>query len=257
MSDLHAHDLDARLDAALGWDAATDAGDDLNLATAAIDLAFTLRDAVPMSAPPPALRERLELDAARWRAQLPTAPRTTPSAPNASAPLHVPRATWNRWPWLVAAASVVVTISVWFATRPEVVPAPEVARTALLSEPDTVQIDWTDPSGQGVSGDVVWNQRMQQGYLRIAGLPANDPKQMQYQLWIFDDARAAYSDITAVDGGVFDIVCTDAIVPIDPKLDVSSPSLFAVTTEPPGGVIRHNPDRDPRYHIVLTAPAQG
>ena len=29
------------------------------------------------------------------------------------------------------------------------------------------------------------------------------------------------------------------------------------TTEPPGGVVKHNPERDPeRYRIILTAPVE-
>jgi len=108
-----------------------------------------------------------------------------------------------------------------------------------------------------VTGDVIWNGRQQTGIMRISGLAVNDPADFQYQLWIFDEARRAYSNDVAVDGGVFDIdrATGDLIVPIRSKLPVNEPFLFAVTTEPPGGVVKHNPDRDPdRYRIILTAP---
>ncbi len=108
-----------------------------------------------------------------------------------------------------------------------------------------------------MSGDVVWNGQRQAGFLRISGLAVNDPAAFQYQLWIFDEARRAYSDDVAVDGGVFDIdqATGEVIIPIRSKLPVAEPFLFAVTTEPPGGVVKHNPDRDPeRYRVVLAAP---
>jgi DNA/RNA-binding domain of Phe-tRNA-synthetase-like protein len=78
---------------------------------------------------------------------------------------------------------------------------------------------------------------------------------MQYQLWIFDKGRGAYSTKTAVDGGVFDVdtATGDVIVPIDAKLEIFEPTLFAVTTEPPGGVVVHEDDEARGYAIVLTA----
>jgi anti-sigma-K factor RskA len=59
-----------------------------------------------------------------------------------------------------------------------------------------------------------------------------------------------------VSGGVFDVARTDEIiVPIDAGVKVFEPTLFAVTTEPPGGVVQHDPDLDrEKYRIILTAP---
>jgi anti-sigma-K factor RskA len=107
----------------------------------------------------------------------------------------------------------------------------------------------------GVTGDVMWNNRSQQGYLRLRGLAVNNPTAMQYQLWIFDKARETYSTNTAVDGGVFDVdtATGDVIVPIDAKLEIFEPTLFAVTAEPPGGVVVHEDDEARGYAIVLTA----
>ncbi len=58
-------------------------------------------------------------------------------------------------------------------------------------------------------------------------------------------------------GGVFDVpVAGELIVPIDAGIKIFEPSLFAVTTEPPGGVLQHDPKLDPeKYKIILTAPA--
>jgi hypothetical protein len=153
-----------------------------------------------------------------------------------------PRGAISWLPWLAAAAGLALAVLSWWPSRGA---APLAAqRAALLSR-------------SGVTGDVVWNGRQQTGFLRISGLAVNDPATFQYQLWIFDEARRAYSDHVAVDGGVFDVdrATGDLIVPIHSKLPVARPFLFAVSTEPPGGVVKHNPDRDPdRYRVVLTAP---
>ena len=79
------------------------------------------------------------------------------------------------------------------------------------------------------------------------GLPANDPSEGQYQLWIFDPERPADYP---VDGGVFDSSGGSVRVPIDAKLVVNDPSLFAVTYERPGGVVVSTRER----LIVTAAP---
>jgi anti-sigma-K factor RskA len=88
---------------------------------------------------------------------------------------------------------------------------------------------------QQVTGDVVWSDAEQKGYMRLAGMPANNPTRQQYQLWIVDPERSAQP----VDGGVFDIPpgATEMIVPINAKLNVSRPTAFAITLEKPGGVV--------------------
>ncbi len=97
---------------------------------------------------------------------------------------------------------------------------------------------------------MVWNNAEQTGYLRIHGLAVNDPSKMQYQLWINDAARPSYA---LVDGGVFDVHGTgEVIVPIDAKIEVFRPNLFAVTTERPGGVVVHEDSEDSK--IILAAP---
>jgi len=85
----------------------------------------------------------------------------------------------------------------------------------------------------GVSGEVVWHQDLQQGYMVFENLPVNDPSAEQYQLWIVDGAPTH-----PVDGGVFDVTSSgEVIVPIDPKLEIKNPVAFGVTVEPPGGVV--------------------
>ena len=49
-----------------------------------------------------------------------------------------------------------------------------------------------------------------------------------------------------MDGGVFDVSADgEVIVPIDPKLGVVDPTLFAVTIEKPGGVVVSSRERLP------------
>ncbi len=131
------------------------------------------------------------------------------------------------------------------------------ARVALLEQnADNVQIAWTAteiPEAKGVTGDVVWNARLQQGYLRFRGLGANDPSKEQYQAWIFDEGR---DPKFPVDAGVFDITLAtmdeatgDLIIPIDPKLLIKNPGAFAVTLETPGGVVVTDKKR-----VVVLAP---
>ncbi|MEM6484825.1 MAG: anti-sigma factor [Pseudomonadota bacterium] len=107
----------------------------------------------------------------------------------------------------------------------------------LANKPETKVYPWGVSELEGyenVTGNVTWNSSLQQGFLRLSGMPTNDPAATQYQLWIVDPAR----DEEPVDGGVFDIaVDGEIIVPIDAKLLVSSPAAFAITREQPGGVV--------------------
>lgn len=110
----------------------------------------------------------------------------------------------------------------------------------LLAQAETVAASWGfnadggDERFANCTGEVIWNAEAQTGYMKLAGLPVNDPTQEQYQLWIVDPAR----DAEPIDGGVFDITAQgEVIVPIDAKLRSDSPAVFAITIEQPGGVV--------------------
>lgn len=132
---------------------------------------------------------------------------------------------------------------------PPVVPAAEARAALLANAKDVTTLAWTateDAAAKGASGDVVWSPSEQKGFMRFVGLAVNDPKQLQYQLWIFDKNR---DQAFPVDGGVFDITPSgEVIVPISAKLPVGEPVLFAVTVEKPGGVVVSKRER-----IVVTA----
>lgn len=164
---------------------------------------------------------------------------------------------WNWAGWAVAAAAcVVLAVNVWttrngstsgnnVAVNPpaQTTPAPlpslaEQRAQFLATAPDAVQTTWTDynpKQPRGVVGDVVWSNALQKGFLRFRNIPANDKARETYQLWIFDAAQSAK---TPIDGGVFDVDANgDVIVPIDAKIKVQKPTMFAVTAEKPGGVV--------------------
>ena len=114
----------------------------------------------------------------------------------------------------------------------------ESQRNALIAQANTTVVDWgkpDNPAYAGVTGNVVWNDDLQQGYMLLSNMPVNDPAATQYQLWVVDSDR----DANPVDGGVFDIPEgeTTVIIPINAKLAVSGPEAFAITREKPGGVV--------------------
>jgi anti-sigma-K factor RskA len=163
---------------------------------------------------------------------------------------------WSWLGWTVAAlACIALAINLW-TTRlqkpteivgtnptPTVTPlTPELTLTQkreqlLASAADKIQTNWAEakPSGNEISGDVVWSSQKQEGYIRFRGLPVNDPNKETYQLWIVDENQ---DEKTPVDGGVFDVnERGEVIIPINAKLKVQKPKMFAVTVEKPGGVV--------------------
>jgi hypothetical protein len=234
----------AELDRLLGEHPELD-DDSLDLAAAAAALAFE-RPAGPM---PAHLRERVEADGRAF-----FGPERT--APAAGVLVSPKRAEWLSstglsWTgWLAAAACIVLAAVAWWPRAepapPAPIPAPTLAemRERLKADRGVVVASWEGPKGPatGVEGDVVWSDAEQRGYMRFRGLAPNDPSRQQYQLWIFS---ANQEEKYPVDGGVFDVSAPDGdvIVPIDAKIRVEDPKLFAVTIEKPGGVVVSKRDR--------------
>lgn len=223
---------------------------DMELAVAAAMNAFAGQQ--PQSndaAVPESLKQKLHADADRlFGEKEPAAPvsdiedarsrHTDPRRRSEPAPSSAARRASGLMGWAVAATLAIVVV---LALRPDVEPAaPDsaAARAALIAEADTSVVEWGQseiPAYNRVTGDVVWNDELQQGYLRLAGMPVNDPSISQYQLWIVDPDR----DANPVDGGVFDIPpgAGEIIIPIRAKLEVDDPVAFAITREQPGGVV--------------------
>lgn len=162
---------------------------------------------------------------------------------------------WNWLGWaFAAAASVALAVNIWLTrTQPdstiadnprpapiqEEILTPSQQRQRLLESP--VQV-LTAQLGKGnvkeidnVSGDVVWSDVRQAGYVRVQGLPKNDANKETYQLWIFDESQ---DPKTPIDGGTFNIEADgEVVIPIDARLRAVNPKAFAVTIEKPGGVV--------------------
>jgi hypothetical protein len=153
--------------------------------------------------------------------------------------------------WLGLAASLATaSLGWWFGRSGGPVPQPlrslssiELAQAAA-AQPDSLSWAFEAPGGANpaLTGKVAWNGRLQAGLMRFRGLPANDPTREQYQLWIFDEAQ---DERYPVDGGVFDVPAgaVEALIPIQAKLKIDRPKLFAVTIEKPGGVVVSSRER--------------
>lgn len=155
--------------------------------------------------------------------------------------------------WWAAAASLVLAIAGWWprivgdhAPPPPVAEVTaEAARKAMLAEQSTLQVSLTAASDKPLTGDVVFDPVRQVGFLRFQGIPANDPRLAQYQLWIADAGR---KQPEPVDGGVFDVTpqataSGDVIIPFRAKLPVGKAAAFVVTMEQPGGVVVSKQER--------------
>ena len=163
------------------------------------------------------------------------------------------RSIWQSLGWLVAAAACIALVIVLWLPRnqptieeaeivpQQVTPAPtpnlaEQRRALLASANDVVQRNWTEfnpKQPRNVQGDVVWSNSAQKGFIRFQNLPVNDKTKEAYQLWIFDETQK-----NPIDGGVFDAdEAGEIVIPIDAKLEVKKPTMFAVTAEKPGGVV--------------------
>jgi hypothetical protein len=225
--------------------------DAFDRAAAAVDLALGEQRFEPM---PAALSQKIAAHTVLHSSQIRTARHSAlaESARGArDAPAHDTRSTFVAWSgWIAAAAAVLVTV--FLARRaPESTPPVQASIVQQLGQAkDRLSAAWKptdDSASKSVHGDIVWSNALQKGYMRLSGLAKNDPSKQQYQLWIFDKNQ---DDKYPIDGGVFDIDAAtgDVIVPIDAKIKVVSPKMFAVTTEKPGGVVV-----SAREHIVALA----
>jgi hypothetical protein len=168
---------------------------------------------------------------------------------------EVPRSPWWNWlGWAVAAAACVALAVNLYVTRtgqyyagPSVTPTPvpeerltpgQQRQRLIETAGDLTRAGWAPGNVKDstqVEGDVVWSDAKQAGYLRLRGVPVNDPAKETYQLWIFDETQ---DERTPIDGGTFDINSSgEVIVTINAKLKAKKPKAFAITVEKPGGVV--------------------
>jgi hypothetical protein len=238
--------------------------DELALAAAALDIAHH-QTAGRSSQLPEDLRRRT-LEAVRHAASGPKSrpvvavgPLATPASMQRTA--DAPRGVSGRemLAWFCTAAALLVAAFL-FSRQPTLdQPSPEELRAELLElrqrgDKSVVQVAWapseTDPAAKGAKGEILWSDKLNRGVMVFRGFAPNDPKQNQYQLWIFDAERSADHP---VDGGVFDVPAgsDEVVVPIDPRVPVSKATLFAVSVEKPGGVVVSD-----RSRLPLVAPVE-
>lgn len=186
------------------------------------DLAKSLRQTLPRQTPPPKI---------------------TPSVENPKIWQRIfrsPQAAWG----IAAVFAVLLAISFiggnsdsGTSSHLSANPSPKEALERLRGKAgDLIESEFGGTESYGpMSGNVVWSDEMQEGYMTLTDLPANDPSKKQYQLWIIDPAR----DENPVDGGVFDIPSGEStsIIPIRNPLFVTKPQAFVITLEQPGGVV--------------------
>jgi len=211
----------------------------LELTAAAIETAFLQPRAEPL---PAKLAERLRQ----------AFPLSLPGSKPAPAVIVTP--VWQRivnsplTPWSIAAAFALLFAIGYFSDTTDsgssqsladrsVEFSPQESRDQLLGKAsDLVESEFGGlKSYDQMSGKVIWSDKLQEGYMTLTDLPANDPSKNQYQLWIVDPAR----DEKPVDGGVFDIPEGEAtaVVRIKNPLLVTNPQAFVITLEQPGGVV--------------------
>ncbi len=162
---------------------------------------------------------------------------------------------WLGWlGWAAAAAAcVILGLNIWFTQiRPASEPLPEQAKVEPPRPPTSAELreEMIRTSGdlvraslapgnvkdiKDVSGDVVWSEAKQAGFIRFHGLPVNDASATCYQIWIFDKSQ---DKATPIDGGIFDVTADgEIVIPINAKLKAAGPEMFAITIERHGGVV--------------------
>lgn len=163
---------------------------------------------------------------------------------------------WFGWlGWVAAAAAcIALALNLWFTRiqpspidraqnappveTPHITTPAEAREEMLRSATGMVKATWAAGNVKDIkqiSGDIVWSDAKQMGFMRFRGLPVNDPSKETYQLWIFDKTQ---DKATPIDGGTFDVNSDgEVVIPINAKLKASGPEMFAITMEKPGGVV--------------------
>ncbi|MEM6260497.1 MAG: anti-sigma factor [Planctomycetota bacterium] len=258
---------EAELQAAITAEPALrDEAEAYELAATAVELSLTKQTLEDL---PPALRQKLM--AAAPAAVAPALKLSGTDAGQPKQDISFSFSDGRMFGWYAAAAALVALAFVLFLEpTPQVVekvvevevevpvettvevPAPTPATptlseqyTSLSKDEATIAASWgfagddADEAYANATGEVIWNADEQTGYMKLAGLPVNDPTQTQYQLWIVDGSRSTDIENTnRIDGGVFDVTVEgEVIVPIDAKLVARDAAAFAITVEIPGGVV--------------------
>lgn len=227
---------------------------DTEIDQAVAGLLHAFHDPAPR-AMPAAFKDRLAGEGARLLAS--GGLRLAGGEARAAAPRPVAR--YSATPgWLAAAVFALLAAAGWW---PRLAGPPSYRQRLdelTRADPGTRILEFEalkDPAaGTALTGKLYWSQARQEGYMRVKDLASNDPSREQYQFWFFDKSRDY-----PVDGGVFnfadgqlDRATGEYIFPIDAKLTVREPTMFAVTVEKPGGVVVTKQERV----VMIAKPAE-
>lgn len=198
---------------------------------------------------PKNLENRIMADAERYFDSVEAKQVITPSIDAAEKASGFSLPNWLGWA-VAAAACIALVLNLFVARSPQtqVVQAPspspeenlspgQLRQRLIDSAPDLARAAWTPGNVETVKpgGDIVWSDEKQAGYMRLQGLPVNDPSKSTYQLWIFDETQ---DDKTPIDGGTFSVNSEgEVVIPINAKLEPRNTKMFAITVEKPGGVV--------------------
>jgi len=183
------------------------------------------------SAPPQDLASKLAADALAFCAEQ-QAP-TNDEPPGFTTPR--PGSTGKLLSFVLGAAAA--SMLLWFTVMSPYERTLSEMRAEALANQVALQQQWQpgpSPRRGEVTGDVVWRQEQQDGWLTFRNLPVL-PADQAYQLWIVDGNREG----APVDGGVFTIASKDGetIVPIQARLPIGKPAAFVITIEGKDGVV--------------------
>jgi anti-sigma-K factor RskA len=187
---------------------------------------------------PANLRSRVLAEAERYFDEAPASPLGATADDGVRVP-SVKMPIWGWLGWAVATAAIALLIANIFVVPVQKLDAAQRRQRLLDSNVVNARADWTAGNVKElagvISGDIVWSDEKQAGYMRFKGLPANDPNKETYQLWIFDETQ---DPKTPIDGGTFDVNANgEIVIPVNAKLKARNPKMFAITIEKPGGVV--------------------
>jgi anti-sigma-K factor RskA len=139
--------------------------------------------------------------------------------------------------WAVAgAACIALAINIWlthFSLETKKEPNLAQQREKILQMPDAIRLEWKHPGTKETLGDLVWSNSAQKGFARFYKLPANEPEKETYQFWVIDESQKSPTD-----AGLFNVTTQgEVIFPIETRIKVDKPKMFAITVEKPGGVV--------------------
>lgn len=133
-----------------------------------------------------------------------------------------PARSWFGWlGWAAAvAACAALAVNIWITRiqprvdiaqtpvqveTPKPLTAAELREEMMRSSGTLIRAKWAGGNVKEIkqiTGDVIWSDEKQAGYMRFQGLPVNDAATTCYQLWIFDKTQDPKEPI---DGGIFDV----------------------------------------------------